>query len=344
MSSLLAQGRAIAQSQAQDQSRSIPYRPQYNAITGKVTATILLQQISYWWHKSGRKPFYKFRAPNEHQKYRQGDSWTEELGMTVYEFDGALRRIGKKVTKGQSKADLLNSHLVIYWTDSNRLTWYQLNESLFYTALCYAYNDPAVLKEVALSDLLGKREKPNYLGKREKPNYLYSKTTTENNTDNKGKSQNPPENSQNPQNPTPSVPERQGQVDLFDLAFKTARVQSRLNAPVQALEATALELFGLTKVPNYRCQRDWYEPLSDILDQADGDVDRADSAMRRAKARGAKDNLTLTCPRSIHGLTVQELASGNGAGANSAHDYKALPSAADDPDYTAWRQKGAQHG
>ena len=175
----IVQGRAIAQAQAQDQSKSIPYRPQYNRITGRVTATLLLQQISYWWHTSNRKPFYKFRAPCEHEKYREGDSWTEEMGMTIYEFDGALKTIGAKITKGDSKAELEQANLVVYWTDGDRTTWYQLNEELFYTAVYYAYNDPDVMVNTSLTDLLCKQEKSALVSKQEKSIYIPSETTSE---------------------------------------------------------------------------------------------------------------------------------------------------------------------
>ena len=140
------QGRAIAQSQAQDQSKSIPYRPQYNKITGSVTATIVLQQINYWWHIQHRRPFYKFKSPCTHEKYREGDSWTEELGIGTTAFNNALKAIGAaKITKGTSKTELLRNHLVIYWTDRDRMTWYQINEDMFAYAVYLAYCDPELL-------------------------------------------------------------------------------------------------------------------------------------------------------------------------------------------------------
>ncbi len=121
--SKIAQGRAIAISQAQDRTRTIPYRPQYTKITGTVTSAILFQQMNYWWHTMKRRPFYKFREPCEHEKCDKGDSWTEELGIGATAFDNALKAIGAaKVTKGTSKTKLLQNHRVIYWTDSNRMT------------------------------------------------------------------------------------------------------------------------------------------------------------------------------------------------------------------------------
>jgi len=161
-------GKVIATTHAQDQKGSIPYRPQYTLITGKVAASILLQQISYWWHIKNGKPFYKFRSPCDHDWYKDGDSWTEELGMTPGGFDTALKAIGAKVTKGSSKSELLKTNLVIYWTDASRVTWYQLNENLFYETVYLAYNEP---------QLLGNSGFRNQLDKHGNVIYLYSETT-----------------------------------------------------------------------------------------------------------------------------------------------------------------------
>jgi len=185
----IVQGHAIAQAQAQDQSKSIPYRPQYNLITSKVTASILLQQISYWWHTSKRRPFYKFRAPCEHEKYRGGDSWTEELGMTGAEFDTALAAISKKITKGTSKTEALKDNLVVYWTDSDRITWYQLNEPLHALMVYGAYHEPELLGNLGFLNYLENSGKSNYLENSGKSNYIPSEITTETITETTSKQQ-----------------------------------------------------------------------------------------------------------------------------------------------------------
>ena len=80
----------------------IPYRPELNVLTGgNVVATILLQQVIYWWYKNGRERFYKFRTkPGKPNKlYKEGDSWCEELGISGKVFDTALRTIGFKMGK-----------------------------------------------------------------------------------------------------------------------------------------------------------------------------------------------------------------------------------------------------
>ena len=69
----------------------ITYRPELNAITGSVTATILLQQILF--RLGDCEEFYKFKEPCGHRLYKEGDSWCEELGFTRKEFDGAIERL-----------------------------------------------------------------------------------------------------------------------------------------------------------------------------------------------------------------------------------------------------------
>ena len=92
----------------------IIYRKELNAITGSVTATILLQQIIYRFVNNGNKPFYKFIEPCGHEKYTKGDSWCEELGFTRKEFLTAINK-------------LVDSKLVSKKTNMQRLTFYTLN-------------------------------------------------------------------------------------------------------------------------------------------------------------------------------------------------------------------------
>ena len=66
------------------------YRKELNSITKKVTATILLQQMIYWYTKMGG-PFYKFIEPCKNKAYLEGDSWCEELGFSAKEFTTAYK-------------------------------------------------------------------------------------------------------------------------------------------------------------------------------------------------------------------------------------------------------------
>jgi len=110
----------------------IPYRPELNVLTGgNVVATILLQQIVYWWFKNGRQKFYKFRdkPKSPHKLYKDGDSWCEELGVSGKVFDTALKKIGYKIGKARNVIPKEEA-FVWYYTDDKRVTWYILNEEL----------------------------------------------------------------------------------------------------------------------------------------------------------------------------------------------------------------------
>ena len=161
-------GKAIVNAQYVDR-KSIPYYSTYNLFTGSPNASILLAQLFYWWRINERKPFYKFKQPCEHKAYKDGDSWTEELGFTEYQFDGALKRIGVKITSGDDKSDVCEKALVVYWTDRDRMTWYQVNEDLYYTSIGIAYED---------SSRLANKEKSGY-SNQEKSGYPITETTTE---------------------------------------------------------------------------------------------------------------------------------------------------------------------
>lgn len=120
--------------------RAIPYRPELVEIAGSVTAAILLQQITFWAARSNWETFFKFREICAHNDYRLGDSWTEELGFSPREFDNALRKIGTKIKRGDSKAEAMENSLVIFWTDSSRKTFYLLNWPLLEARLLRIYS------------------------------------------------------------------------------------------------------------------------------------------------------------------------------------------------------------
>lgn len=162
--------------------RAITYRPLFARMVGSVTSAILLQQIVYWWGPK-QKPFYKFRGTGDpsksikHKLYTPGDSWLEELSFSPAEFDGALRRIASKITQGTSKFEALAvtdpswdaagrltnaHHLVIFWTDADRVTWYQLNTTLLTNAIKQKYMGIPQNQE-----FLGNTENRNYLGNKQ---------------------------------------------------------------------------------------------------------------------------------------------------------------------------------
>jgi very-short-patch-repair endonuclease len=114
-----------------DDRNVIPYRPELRTIAKSVTAAILLQQIVYWWTKSGKKPFYKFKQPNKSRLYEPGDSWCEELGFTGSEFDTALSQFAQKVSRKKPKDP---ASIVWYWINTSRQTFYEVNEQALISA------------------------------------------------------------------------------------------------------------------------------------------------------------------------------------------------------------------
>jgi len=169
MSNYIAAGKIIAKAQVQDRGESIPYRPAYNKITKNVAASILLQQIWYWWSKQGGD-FYKYRTPCSQSK--DDDSWIEELGFTEYQFDKAIKILGKKVTTGDSLTEFFDKSLVIWWTDNDRKTWYRVNEKNFFYAVGLAYKSPEILEENNLSNLLCNCDGHSYIDSSDGHNYI----------------------------------------------------------------------------------------------------------------------------------------------------------------------------
>jgi len=101
-----------------DDKNLIVYRKELNKLTGSVTATILLQQLIFHASNNSYKPFYKFieKPSSSHELYRNGDSWTEELGFTKYEFRTAYKKLEEL-------------GIVSKKTTMTRVTYYTLNKS-----------------------------------------------------------------------------------------------------------------------------------------------------------------------------------------------------------------------
>jgi hypothetical protein len=120
------------------------YRPRLRSIGGSVAGTVLLQQIIYWDSKANGK-FYKFAAPCDNSMYKPGDSWEEELGITPKELRTALSNFAFKLGKknkalyGDQYEDKKNKALVLYYTDSQRITYYLLNRQLLDKCLMGVY-------------------------------------------------------------------------------------------------------------------------------------------------------------------------------------------------------------
>ena len=106
-----------------DDRFGVTYKPRWNAVTGSMAASVLLQQMIFRWAHAGRRPFYKFARPCAHRLYRAGDSWEEELGMKRREFENA-----REALAARTRGDIAPDALVSYWVDAQRVTWYAVNE------------------------------------------------------------------------------------------------------------------------------------------------------------------------------------------------------------------------
>lgn len=91
----------------------IAFRPEIKRYVKNTNATILLQQIMYWYDINEGE-FYKFIEPCKHEKYRDGDSWCEELAFSRKEFVNAMNI-------------LKDLELVTSKTTRNRVTYYTIN-------------------------------------------------------------------------------------------------------------------------------------------------------------------------------------------------------------------------
>jgi hypothetical protein len=119
----------------------IKYYPELGKAFNSICAAVLLKQIDYLFEANGNEPFYKFKAPCEHELYQVGRSWIEELGVCRSEFDKALARLGAvKVVKGVKLVDAKERALIVYCTDKNRVTWYWLNVTMYEDLLECAFH------------------------------------------------------------------------------------------------------------------------------------------------------------------------------------------------------------
>ncbi len=117
-----------------DDKNLIVYRKELNRLTGSVTATILLQQLIFHASQKKYSPFYKFVEPCTNEFYRSGDSWTEELGFTKYEFNTAYKKIE-------------NLGIVTKKINMNRVTFYTLNKSILGKLIMSIYEKSVTIQK-----------------------------------------------------------------------------------------------------------------------------------------------------------------------------------------------------
>ena len=205
----------------------VVYRPVFKRMTGSTNAALLLSQMFYRFQSMNYEPFYKFKEPCSHERYREGDSWCEELGFTRKEFDNAVKKIGTKVTSGMRKKDVYADAVVVYWTDADRVTWYDINlVNLAKTVVDHSPDKAKVPLGLYLERLQRALTDKSTFGTLadNEPNGLYpytettTETTSENTTEDVVDAVHRPHRGVPPQQPHSSSPVYSGTGDPADLS------------------------------------------------------------------------------------------------------------------------------
>jgi hypothetical protein len=124
--------------------RIIPYNPEFRRLplVKSVNSALLLQQLDFWFDKHNL--FWKFLEPApKHPHYKEGDSWTEELGMSKEEFRTAFAAIGipyksknqfldadNKFVQRDEDGNEIEYYYASYFDRQKSLTYYVRNDEL----------------------------------------------------------------------------------------------------------------------------------------------------------------------------------------------------------------------
>ena len=114
------------------------YFKEFNKITGSVHCSLFLGQLIYWADKNDYKPFYKFRQPCQHELYREGDSWVEELDFEIRMIDKCIKTL--------KELGILETKTTIQRVTFYELKIEKLNEILSKNAI-YENSQNAIYKE-----------------------------------------------------------------------------------------------------------------------------------------------------------------------------------------------------
>ena len=120
------------------------YRVEIANEVGGILPAIVLQQLTYWT-RINKGSFYKFIEPCGHDNYKNGDSWTEELGMSKYQFTEALKKL-ETIGVADHK------------TDSNRMTWYTINNNKLEELLEKIYGEKPQMEALIANNTIKERE------------------------------------------------------------------------------------------------------------------------------------------------------------------------------------------
>lgn len=113
--------------------KKICYYPELVTITESITAALMMSQLEFWFKVREGKSFYKFLEPCEHERYKEGDSWQEELGMSSSEIRSAFKKIGMpyKSKKAFNEAEDIfkGKYYASYYDRIRKITYYFRNTS-----------------------------------------------------------------------------------------------------------------------------------------------------------------------------------------------------------------------
>jgi hypothetical protein len=117
---------------------SIPYIKELMPLAKSISGCLIMQQLDFWFEQ---KPdgFYKFMSPCDHSFYKEGDSWVEELGMSIDQFRTNFERIGVRYSSKKNfdaAEDKFQGMYYCSYTDKRAgLTYWFRNHELLDKAL-----------------------------------------------------------------------------------------------------------------------------------------------------------------------------------------------------------------
>lgn len=113
--------------------KKICYYPELVNYTESITAALMMSQLEFWFKAREGRSFYKFLEPCEHERYKEGDSWQEELGMSGSEIRSAFKKIGMpyKSKKAFNEAEDIfkGKYYASYYDRIRKVTYYFRNTS-----------------------------------------------------------------------------------------------------------------------------------------------------------------------------------------------------------------------
>ena len=142
------------------------YFKEFNKITESVHCSLFLGQLIYWADKNDYKPFYKFRQPCQHELYKEGDSWAEELDFEIRMIDKCIKTL--------KELGILETKTTIQRVTFYELKIEKLNDILSKNAI-YENSQNAIYKENCKNAIYENSENAILL---HNTNNTNSKTTT----------------------------------------------------------------------------------------------------------------------------------------------------------------------